>query len=234
MFARPGCTSATPALAAWPGARYLYFYEDFDLRNQFTLTLTSPQNLTILIPPVPPATTPQTITTPINLSGQTSFSANSSDSIRCRNDFYGGQVGLVTESIFGQFYLQARVKLAAGAMRQTVDIVSYTYSPTVNLGGTIFNTGDVGTKTRNQVSFIPELNLKMGWQFCHWCRAYVGYDGMFVTNVVRPANQLAPASTVQVNVANTSNQANINQNSFRFSDSNLTINGISFGVELRW
>jgi hypothetical protein len=171
----------------------------------------------------------------VTLGNQSVFQANSVDSIRCKNQFYGGQVGFASETIFGQFYLQGRTTLAAGAMRQDVTIASASFFPTLNTGGTIFNQGDVGKKTRTQVSFIPELDLRMGWQFCHYCRVYVGYDGLIVTNVLRPGALVVPGGTsVAATVGGTTNQANVSQNQFIFQDSKIFINGLTFGCELRF
>ncbi len=168
--------------------------------------------------------------TPINQT----FAANSYDSIKCTNTFYGGNLGLDVQSYFGQVFFEGRAKVALGAMRQGVDIYSISYSPTLNSGGILFNPGDVGNKKRTQISAIPELDLKIGYQFNHYCRVYVGYDGFVVYNVLRPANQIQAGNTVQVTVAGTTNTTNIAQDSFRFMSSNLYIQGINFGVEFRW
>lgn len=197
------------------GFRTLYFEEDFSLRDTYTLTIDGAGGV-------------------ILFGGGNTLAANSFDSINCRNNFYGFQGGLEVESVWGQAYFQARVKGAVGAMRQTVDIKSASLSPTPTLGGIIFGPGDVGERLRTRISGIPEANLKVGYQFCHWLRAYVGWDGIYVYNVIRPANQLAPGTNVQVNVAGTGASANVSQNTFNFSDSNLMIQGVSFGLELRY
>ncbi len=200
------------------GFRYLYFYEDFSLRDTYSLTL---NNVTgpgaIVIPGLP-----------------TSFGANSTDAINCTNNFYGAQCGVDSQSIFGQFYVQARAQVALGAMRQEVAINSSSFSPALAEGGILFGTGAVGPKYRTQIAAIPEGQLKIGYQFCHYLRAYAGYDVMYVYNVVRPANEIAPGNTVQVNVAGTTNTSNISQNTFRFNSTNIMVQGIVFGLEFRW
>ncbi len=208
-------TFANTRIGFLTGFRTIYFNEDFSLRDTYTLTL----------PPAGGA---------MLFGGGTTLSANTIDGINCRNNFYGAQAGLDVESYWGQFFVQGRVKGALGAMRQTVDIKSDSFSPQLAAGGIIFGTGDVGKRTRTRISGVPEGNIRVGYQFCHYCRAYVGYDGIFMYNVVRPANQLAPGNNVQVSVAGTTAAANISQNTFRFNDSNLMIQGISFGVELRY
>jgi len=211
-------TFANTQIGFLTGFRYLYFYEDFYLRDNYTLTLGN-----------------QTGTGAITVPGlPQSFGANTTDAINCTNNFYGAQCGVDSQSIFSQFYVQARAQVALGAMRQQVVIDSNSFSPALAQGGILFGTGDVGPKYRTQIAAIPELQLKIGYQFCHYLRAYVGYDALYVFNVVRPADEIAPGNSVQVNVAGTTNSSNIAQNTFRFQSSNLMVQGIVFGLEFRY
>ena len=75
-------------------------------------------------------------------------------------------------------------------------------------GGLLASPADNGTHHRNRVSFIPEANLKVGYQVTTWLRGYVGYDALSLGHVAR-AGTLATINTLNstVSVANSTTNA---------------------------
>lgn len=225
---RYGCLT----IGGLAGFRYLDFHEDLNINNNVRLFR--------------PADFPVTAG---DASGALSsdLSYSTTDTIRTYNHFYGGQVGVDMEFLWNRFFLDARGKIAVGAMHQVVNIDSRTLtinndaarpnSPPsgVALGGLLTSPLDSGRHTRDRISFVPEANLKIGYQVTSWLRGYVGYDFISFSQVVRPGAQ-SGISTLNTNVtvANSTNQVNVNQPTFRFTDSNVWAQGLTFGLEMRY
>lgn len=171
-----------------------------------------------------------------------------SDNVRVRNQFFGGQVGADFDAKFGAWFLYTRVTAAVGTMHQAVDINGTTQvinndpaatrqSPAnaANAGGLLFSPLDNGSHNRNRFAFIPAINAKLGYQVCSWLRAYVGYDGLYMGHVARAANLSSPSTlNTTVRVANSTNQVNVSQPSLVWRDSDVWVQGLNFGMEVRY
>src|SRR5262249_59420948 len=82
-------------------------------------------------------------------------------------------------------------------------------------GGLLFSPTDVGKHSRDRISFPLEANIKIGYEFCNWLRAYVGYDVLYVTNVARSGDQSAVSTlNTTIQVANTTNHINVSHPTF--------------------
>jgi hypothetical protein len=107
------------------------------------------------------------------------------NSVRTTNSFYGGHVGIDADWVWGPCFLSVRGKVGLGMMHESVS-------------------GNVRTLSRNRISSVDEVNVKLGYQITHWLSGYVGYDYLLASSVVRSST----------------------------ADSNLTAQGFTFGVEI--
>jgi hypothetical protein len=169
------------------------------------------------------------------------------DQIRTKNNYYAAQVGVDVDAKFGSFFVYARGKVALGDMNQHATVSGMTSvinndaahpaPPTSStLGGQLSSPGDSGMGfTRNRLAFVPELNVKLGYQVCTWLRAFVGYDVMTINDVAR-AGGVTTLNTLNNNitVAGAINNVRIAQPTFRFSDQRIVTQGANFGIELRY
>jgi hypothetical protein len=183
---------------------------------------------------------------PLNTNLPTNLNYTTVDAIGTHNNFYGGQVGLDLDMYVNRFIIDIRGTAALGVMHQTVDVlsgfqlVSVAGTPAVTTvtngaGGLLSSPLDQGSHSRNVIAFVPEINVKLGYQLLPSLRAYVGYDFMWLSSVARPGEQVGVSSSgIVATVAGTAQQITVNQPSFRFKDSGVTINGINFGVEFRY
>jgi Putative beta barrel porin-7 (BBP7) len=121
------------------------------------------------------------------------------DSFRTRNQFNGVLVGLDGEWRFcNRWSLGGSAKIAFGSTHQIVDIggsTAFTNFP-APFGGT-FPGGllalpgtNIGHYTRNRFAVAPELSLKLGYDITPHLRAFVGYDFLYLSSVVRPSDQI--------------------------------------------
>src|SRR5262249_9087683 len=121
-----------------------------------------------------------------------SVSFNSFDSFTTRNRYYAPQVGAEIDIEDCGFFFNARAKVAVGAMQQIADIFGSTTvvgssNPGTFVGGLLSDPLNQGRRDRTRVAVVPELNLKLGFQFNNWLRSYVGYDYLYLQHVIRPS-----------------------------------------------
>lgn len=203
---------------ALAGVRTLYFFEEFILNDNYTLTLNGPPPGAAIVVTGLPQT----------------FMANTIDGIRARNTFVGPQVGLTGEFLCGDFFLNGQVKGGIGPNFQDVTITSVTTMPFASAGGSIFGPADAGSHRRTRISAVAEANFKIGYSAFDWLRAYAGFDFLYFGNAARTAEQTVTTSPIQVTIAGTGNTANVAPQAFHFGDVNAWFEGLTLGVELRY
>jgi hypothetical protein len=119
------------------------------------------------------------------------------DQFRTRNEFYGGQAGISGEVRKGPWTVGLEGKLALGATHQVVDINgsslqidAVTGAQQRAAGGLLALPTNIGHYTRDRFAVVPQLGLKLGYNFTEHVRLTVGYDLLYWNNVVRPGGQI--------------------------------------------
>jgi hypothetical protein len=115
-----------------------------------------------------------------------------------RNQFYGGQLGLQSQSRSGRFDSTMIAKVALGDDYQTVTVNGYNtvtgsafgVSPGTTPGGIFAQSTNIGQRYRNDFCVVPEVQLQLGYNVSSRIRAFVGYDFLYMTDAVRPGNQI--------------------------------------------
>jgi hypothetical protein len=119
-----------------------------------------------------------------------------SDQFNTRNQFYGGQIGGRINWQNERFSLDLTGKVAIGMTHQTVDIQGYstqTGPGGVNgtfPGGLFTQPSNIGRYSADHFSWIPDVELKLSVFITSQLQAFVGYDFMYWSQVVRPGNQV--------------------------------------------
>jgi hypothetical protein len=167
------------------------------------------------------------------------------DEFQTKNDFYGGQVGGVLNYTRGSWSADLRGTVAVGNTTQTVTINGGQVRGPLANGGTFVAQGgllalptNIGTQSRNVFSVVPEIGLNIGYQVTdHW-KAFVGYDFLYWSNVVRPADQID--TTIDVTriprfvPPGVLVQPDGPRPARLFQSSDFWVQGVNFGVEYRW
>jgi hypothetical protein len=154
-------------VVALAGLRYLNLRETLNIGTVSSDTLTSPNTV---------------------LSQNDLFST--------RNEFYGGQVGARISWQGERFGLDLTGKLAIGETHQTIDIQgasTQTGPGGVNgtfPGGFFTQTSNMGRYSANQFAFVPSAEMKFSVLITSYLRAFVGYDFLYWSQVVRPGSQV--------------------------------------------
>ena len=167
------------------------------------------------------------------------------DQFGTRNEFYGGQIGLIYERpLSGRWGLNVRGSLAAGDTHEVVDIagsqtvVDRTTGAVTQFKGGLFTAPtNIGHFSRDRFSVIPELGLTLTYQLNEHWRLFGGYNLLYWSNVVRPGRQidrtiditnvpnLAPAGTISTGT---------NHPAVLFKESDFWAQGFNIGVEWRF
>jgi hypothetical protein len=129
---------------------------------------------------------------------QTGLIFRTNDNFSTSNAFNGGQIGLRAEYGLGGVTLNATGKVALGDIRQTTSIGGSTVTNFFNgLGAPqAFNAGflatgtNSGTQRRDRIATVCDGQVGAGFQPVSWLRLSVGYQGIFVSSVARPTDQL--------------------------------------------
>lgn len=160
------------------------------------------------------------------------------DSFSTDNQFHGGQIGLNWERHYRRFSLDLLGKLGIGNMNQRVRINGSTTvvdpiggTTVVPGGGLLALDSNIGDYSRNRFSFIPEFGANLHFCLGKNCRLTAGYSLIYVTNVVRPGdqidtrldtNQFPPPVAPGVFPA------------FPFKETNVWLQGVNLGIEARF
>jgi hypothetical protein len=118
------------------------------------------------------------------------------DRFDTHNRFYGGQIGANAEWRRGCWSLDTRFKLALGATQQSVDIDGGQQIVRANgtvqnfQGGLLALPSNIGHFTQTRFAVVPEVGVKVGYNFTENLRVFVGYDFLYWSNVLRPGDQI--------------------------------------------
>jgi hypothetical protein len=162
-----------------------------------------------------------------------------SDVLNTRNQFYGGQIGIVADYWSGPWFVDIRGKLALGSITRTADIGGSTTfttasGPVVVPGGLFAQPTNIGHYTSNAFSVVPEVGIRFGYQFTSSLRAYVGYSIIYlVQSVARPADQID--RSVNVTQVPALGQGPLNGDlrpAFTFQSTDFWAQGFLAGLEL--
>ncbi len=176
------------------------------------------------------------------------------DQFNTRNVFNGGQIGIQGEThifpyLFPRLFLGGSLKVALGDMHEQVNIngaiATQALSPvagpvfTYNQG-ILANNNNIGNHTADRLAIVPELNLKLGFEINdHW-RAWVGYDILYMSSVVRPGDQIdrrisqVPMTNPVTGTTTFVQVPPAGYPAVLFKTTSFYAQGVSFGLQYRW
>lgn len=164
------------------------------------------------------------------------------DSFKTKNQFYGGQIGAAFDYRWGRWSLNTQAKLALGGSVMTSSItggIAPGGGPTPNLpGGLLALNSNSSSVTATKLSFIPEVNLNLGYDITQHTRIFVGYSFMYWTAVARPGAQIdrslderrIPDFTTGRNLPTVTETRPINT----VQREGFWAQGVNFGLQFKW
>ena len=160
------------------------------------------------------------------------------DRFDVRNDFHGGVLGLSGEFHRGCWTLRTLTQVSLGDMRHrvTIDGVAVTTVPPPPAGGTtVTNPGgifgqrsNIGTRTENQFTYIPELNLTLGYKVTPHVELTAGYNFMYFPHVALAGDHID--TTVDFSQANPANPVGARPLLTAIRDTDFWVQGVSLGA----
>jgi hypothetical protein len=113
------------------------------------------------------------------------------------NEFLGGQVGIRQQFERGCAFLNVQTSVAFGTTRQTTDIrgsttftEGFTGGTTTVPGGLLALASNSGHFTRNEFTVVPEVKINAGYYLTCNLQAFVGYNFIYWSSVVRPGTEI--------------------------------------------
>jgi hypothetical protein len=178
---------------------------------------------------------------------------NTVDQFDMRNQFYGFQVGARADYRLGNLEISAIAKLALGDMSQTGNFNGFAVTnffngpaggpftgvPTQNLPGSgIFvQPSNLGSASRDEIAWAPEFGVNVAYQLTRHLRVFAGYDFLYLSNVIRPGQQIDRginvSQTVQTVIAGNA-AAPGTRPAVTLSGSDFWAQGINLGLEFRY
>lgn len=161
------------------------------------------------------------------------------DQFNTRNQFYGGQVGARADWCFGELVVTAAGKIALGDMHESVDVSG---AGTVTTNGVtaavpvgfFAQPSNIGHHSRDEFAEIPEATLALSYRLACRARAYVGYEFLYVSNTVRPGEQIDPRINLTQVPTFPVAPAGPAVPIVPFADRAFWAQGLNFGMELRF
>ena len=165
-----------------------------------------------------------------------------------RNQFYGAQVG-GRFSVGGErLALDMTGTLALGSTHEVVDIQGSTTQvgpmalvpPGVGTfpGGFFAQRSNIGVTSKNQFTVMPTLEFKIGYLIADCMRAYVSYDLLYWSQVVRPGSQMDHSVNLTQNAVLSPTGTGVltgsAQPTSQFNRTDFWAQGVSFGLEFRF
>src|SRR5262249_27150937 len=180
------------------------------------------------------------------------------DLISTRNNFYGAEAGMSFEwwvvpsvvvsgwgkaavgGTYERIFIQGNTTTSSFAVitngaNPPVILANPLVSRNVTQGGIL--TPGVGPilDTATRLAWVPEGNLTVGYLPACWVRLFCGYNWMFISNVVRPGDQVGfTTSNANLTLVGNSQNVTVVQPGYRYTTNNLFVHGLSAGVEFRW
>jgi hypothetical protein len=164
------------------------------------------------------------------------------DQFEATNRFYGGQLGGRVTASAGRWFAGLTYRVAAGATRQVVDVAGVTRQaaappvPSGTFPGAVFTQPtNLGRRTECEFAAVPELNLRAGCQVAGCVRAFVGYDVLYWSRVVRPGEQIDRVlNPSQSPVFGTGSLTGPARPAALLNATDFVAQGFSAGLELRY
>jgi hypothetical protein len=132
-------------------------------------------------------------------NGQTVLAPNSVamfDAFRTHNHFYGGQLGGRATFSWERFSADVTAKVALGWTEEVLTIAGSSTllppggTPQTTAGGVLALATNSGHRTHDEFAVVPEVGVKIGYRIIDSLMAYVGYNFLYGSDVVRPGDQI--------------------------------------------
>jgi hypothetical protein len=163
------------------------------------------------------------------------------DHFGTRNQFYGGQFGFASHGTCGRLSFDGVFKFAMGDVHEVLNIDGSTtlvgggFGHTTNPGGVFAQPTNIGHHNKDQFAILPELTLTAGYQLTQHARATIGYNILYLSQVLRAGDQLDQVDSRQVRGLSTFvENSGAAQPQPRFFSDRFYAQGMNLGLEFSY
>jgi Putative beta barrel porin-7 (BBP7) len=167
----------------------------------------------------------------------------STDQIDVANRFHGALLGLRSELERGRFFISLDAKVSIGRVvevvkisGQTVSVVEATSGQRITYfpGGVYGQPSNTGRFERSSFGVLPEGTLRAGIKFGSHSRLTVGYNFLYLNDVVRPGDQIDRTVDLSQSTADPLTLRASSRPGVPFERSSYWVQGLSFGLEWKY
>ncbi len=129
--------------------------------------------------------------------------ADTKDSFKTENDFYGGQIGIGAGYTSRHFAMNAVLQVGLGAMLEDIHICGFSKTSNGNLfyqtkntaketlkGGIFAQKTNIGTYHRQVFAAVIDSNVQASIKISHYLELSTGYSFLWVSALARPGKQI--------------------------------------------
>jgi hypothetical protein len=110
------------------------------------------------------------------------------------NRFIGAMLGVRAQASWGRFSVATQVRLALGATVEELSVggafQAINYSPSSGARGIFAQPNNSGSRSSGAFAVEPEFQIKLGYDLTSNLRLTLGYDILYLSNVIRPTDQI--------------------------------------------
>lgn len=167
------------------------------------------------------------------------------DKFHTQNNFYGGQLGVIASYCTCGFYMNAKAKVALGAMCEEVAIdghlITNDYTPNFEKietfkGGYFALPTNSGHHKKTKFAVIPEVDINLGYQVMDCLRLQVGYTFIYVSDVLWAGKQLDRRINPTQSTSYSGNTSPVLEGEAsprsKHKNDSLWVQGVNVGLEL--
>jgi hypothetical protein len=166
---------------------------------------------------------------------------SSLDTYDTRNQFWGGQLGARGELHRGGFFANVTGKVALGTMHEVVNATGFANVTAAGInatvpGGFFVLPSNIGQQSHNAFAVVPQVGAQIGYDVTRNIRVFAGYDFLYVSDVVRPGDQIDRRINFSQQAAPVGGGALVGQPmpQPQFNHNDFWAHGFSFGVQVRY
>ena len=130
----------------------------------------------------------------LNITTAAAAGGSTFDHFYARNEFYGGQVGVRACYRWSLFTFTIEGLLGLGDNHESILVAGATTAAggAITPGGTFATAANIGSYTRDEFSILVDTEGRIGIDITAGVQAYVGYNFLYLSEAVRPFNQVTP------------------------------------------
>jgi hypothetical protein len=160
------------------------------------------------------------------------------DNFATKNQFHGGEIGMLFQLQRGHWSLDILPKIALGNTHETVYISGSTRTTSADgvqrtgTGGLLALPTNIGRYDQDSFSVVPEIGTTLGYQLTPRTRLTLGYTFLYWSRVARAGDQVD--LSVNPNYLPGGTQTGSVHPAFAFHETGFWAQGLNFGVDIRF